>query len=54
MKKQFIFTTAITVAFTVLSSATFANITREKNTLPYLSGSTQSPQTRWSVVRHTF
>lgn len=54
MKKEFIFTTAITVAFTVLSSATFANTTREKTTLPYLIGSTQSPQTRWSNVRHTF
>ncbi|HEY9771613.1 MAG TPA: hypothetical protein V6C71_24480 [Coleofasciculaceae cyanobacterium] len=54
MKKQLIFTTAITVAFTVLSSATFANTTREETTLPHLIGSTQSPQTKWSYVRHTF
>ncbi len=54
MKKQLIFITAITVAFTVLSSPTFANTTREKTTFPYLSSSTQSPQTRWSNVRHTF
>ncbi|MBW4536362.1 MAG: hypothetical protein KME09_20710 [Pleurocapsa minor HA4230-MV1] len=54
MKKQLIFTIATTVAFTVLSSATFAYSTREKSTVPYLVGSTQSPQTRWSNVRHTF
>jgi hypothetical protein len=54
MKKQLIFITAITVAFTVLNSAAFANTTREKTTFPSLVGSTQSPQTRWSNVRHTF
>jgi hypothetical protein len=54
MKKQLIFTAAVTLAFSVLNSAAFANSTREMTTVPYLVGSTQSPQTRWSNVRHTF
>jgi hypothetical protein len=54
MKKQLIFTAAITLGFTILSSATFANTTRENTTLPYLVGFTQSPKTNWSNVRHTF
>lgn len=55
MKKQLIFTAAITLAFTVLNSAAFAYSTRETTTtVPYLVGSTQSPQTRFSIVRHTF
>lgn len=54
MKKQLIFTAAVTLAFTVLNSAAFAYSTRETTTVPYLVGSTQSPQTRWSFVRHIF
>jgi hypothetical protein len=54
MKNPLILTMATTIVLTVLSSATFANSTRQMTTVPYLVGSTQSPQTRWSNVRHTF
>ncbi|PSB07324.1 hypothetical protein C7B62_20270 [Pleurocapsa sp. CCALA 161] len=54
MKKQLIFTAILTISFTVLNSAAFAYSTRETTTVPYLVSSTQSPQTRWSNVRHTF
>jgi hypothetical protein len=54
MKKQLIFTAAVTLAISVLNSAAFASSINEKTNFPTIVGSSQSPNTKWSVVRHTF
>lgn len=54
MKKQLIYTIALTLATTVILAPNYASARTDNDRIPHIDGNVQFPPMRWHVVRHSF
>jgi len=54
MKKQLIYTIALTLATTVIIAPNYASARTDHDRIPHIDGNVQFPPMRWQIVRHSF